>query len=196
MSTHYPSGPWLRVVLNFSNDEKGWENILWYRPTGSIPVHTNVETVAADVNAALKPSFIAAMPVTAQWLGVDVYLNNGTYTVRGSVVESVVGSGSENQLPTEDAVVVAINSGTATREGVGRIFVGGVDEDNVENSRLTSAGSALYVTMAAAMMALVTAGDVPIQLAVWSRVGSALFNAIFAQPSAVLGHRRKRRPRR
>jgi hypothetical protein len=196
MPVHYPAGPWLRVHLQFQNVEKEWENVIWFKITGAVSPTTNISTVASAVNTALKPSFLAWITEDCTWNGVDVYLNNGTYTVAGHVVENAQGDSDAPTLPTEDAAIVTLGAGVGTRVGVGRIFAGGVSASSVTESRVNDAGLVLLAAIKTALMGMTAVGGLVTALAVWSRSMSALEPVVYITPEAILGHRTKRRPRR
>jgi len=104
------------------------------------------------------------------------------------------GSFENGILPGEDAVIVRINAGVATRSGAGRIFVGGIDQSMIAESKLSGLGATSFAALCTALMGVSTLGGVTCQLAVWSRKLNALDVAVFCDPATVLGHRRKRRP--
>lgn len=193
---HYPAGPWLRVVFNFSNNEKFWSSDVWWKQTTSPPGSLNIATVAAAVDTAVQTPMLAALGTDAQYQGNDCYFNNGTYTVAAHTFPGASGTGAGNCLPTEVAAIVALNSGVGTRAGVGRLFFGGVDESNVSESRISGAGLTLYAAIYTALKGLTSPGGLTLALAVWSRKLNALEPVVFGNPKAILGHRRKRRPRR
>lgn len=196
MSVSFPAGPWIRTVFNWQNDEKNWQNDVWWKVTGTVPLHTDVNVVAADFDTALQPVFVEVITPQAQYSGVDLYLNNGSYTVAGHTNPAAAGTVSGGALPTEDAVIVTLNSGIATRAGVGRNFYSGIPETLVTDSRVNPTGVTAYNNIKTAMLALSTAGGVAFTLAVWSRKMAALEVASFGTVEAICGHRRKRRPRR
>lgn len=196
MPVHYPTGPWLRVVMFFSNDEKSWQNVLWYKVTAPVPGDVNVDTVASDVSTAIEATVLPILPPGANYNGVNVYLNNGTYTVAAENNMSVAGTAPDTGIPTEDAAIVSLNSGVGTRAGVGRLYLGQPSETNVSESKINSTGEPLYEAFKNSLMTLVTAGGVAIKLAVWSRKLGVLEPVVFATVRTILGHRRKRRPTR
>ena len=193
---HYPAGPWLRVIAQCSNDEKQWENVIWYKVTPPIPAGTDVNALATYVSGILSPVYVGMMSLGCSYRGVDVYLNNGVYTIGAHVIANVAGTQGATQLPTEDAVIVSINSGVATRAGVGRIYVGGVATSLVTESRLNTTGVTQANALATALKGIVSASGVTVKLAVWSRKLGALEPYSFTAIDGILGHRRKRRPRR
>lgn len=192
----FPAGPWMRVITNFTNGERNWQNDIWYKLTAVPGSGTNVVTVASSVNMAISGAFAAWMPTTCTYLGIDVYLNNGTYTVGAHIIANTPGTGGTKQLPNEDAAIVTLNCGVGTRIGVGRVFVGGVDETNTSASRVTSAGLTLLNNIATALKGVTNPGGISCVLAVWSRKTNAIDVVQFTTSESILGHRKKRRPRR
>lgn len=194
MPTHYPAGPWIRSQIFCGNSEDIWQNDLWFKPTGSIPSGTDINLVAAAVDTALEAAYVGLMNQDSQYLGNNTYINNTTYTDSAETQRSSPGDGIIGALPTEDAIIVRINAGVATRAGAGRIFVGGIDQSMVSGSRLSDVGSANATVLRDAMMGIATLSIVPCKLAVWSRKLNALDVAAFADAATILGHRSKRRP--
>lgn len=192
----FPAGPWARVVLWWDNAEKEWQNDLWFKVTGTISTSTNVDTVATDMDAALRPTLKPIITPDASFLGLDLYLNNGTYTVRGATSAVDSGTASDGALPTEDCALVTLNAGIGTRTGVGRIFFSGVPETFTVDSRLNPDGHTAYNDFATALKAVTTAGGVAMTSAVWSRKMGAIEKTSFTEVAALIGHRSKRKPRR
>lgn len=194
MPTHYPAGPWIRTSLFWKNQESQWQNDLWFKVTGAVPADTDINTVAAAVDTALMGPFTAAASPDATYLGNTTWLNNGTYTISAETSQATSGGASGDGLPSEDAVIVRLNSGVATRAGEGRIFVGGVASENVDDSKLTPDGVALYIAIKTALLGIETLGGVTAKVAVWSRKLGAIEPVTSIALGVVLGHRRKRRP--
>lgn len=196
MPSHFPAGPWIRTILNFEGPEKPWTNELWWKVSGSVPPSTDVNVVAAAVDTALADPFSAAIPTVCKYIGNDTYLNNGTYTVAAHTSVDDTGDVTAVMLPNETAAIVTTSAGVGTRKGVGRLFLGGVAESSVIDSRLSTAGVTLYTAIKTALLAVTTFGPVACKLAVWSRSLSAIEQVSFITVEPILGHRRKRRPRR
>lgn len=196
MASHFPAGPWVRTILNFEGPEKSWTNELWWKVVGSVPSSTDVNVVAAAVDTALSDPFSAAMPDVCKYVGNDTYLNNGTYTVAAHTSVDDTGDASGAMLPNEVAAIVTASAGVGTRKGVGRIFCGGVAESSVSDSRLISEGVTLYTAIKTALLAVTTLGPVSCNYAIWSRSLAAIEKVSFITIEPILGHRRKRRPRR
>lgn len=192
----FPAGPWLRAVLWWQNQEQEWQNDIWFKVTGTISPSTNVDTVATDLDAALNALLIAVICPDAFYIGLDAYLNNGTYTVKGQTNGNTAGNATGDALPTENAAIVTLNAGIGTREGVGRIFFSGVPENFTTESKLNSSGHSGYNDVATALKGITTAGGVPIELAMWSRKAGAIEKVSFTEVSNLIGHRSKRKPRR
>lgn len=196
MSTHLPPGPWIRTQFFFENSEREWSNVVWWKITGSIPSGTDIISVATDFDTMFNGVLPAMLPPTTIFLGTNCYLNNGTYTVDGTVYEETPGTAAGDPLPTEDSAIVTINSGIGTRKGVGRFFISGLAEDQAINSRLSTLGQTNMNAIKNAIAGLLTAGGVPVKAGVWSRSMNAVEANVFLNFSDLLGHITKRRPRR
>lgn len=196
MPVHYPAGPWVRIIVHLSNNERPWQNDLWFKIQGAIPSGFNIATFTAALDTDYSSAWTDCLSAVCTYDGIDVYLNNGTYTVSGETPGGAAGAVSGTMLPTEDAAIVTLSAGIGTREGVGRVFIGGVPETYVTESKLSSAGVAAYSALAGFLKSTATYGGVTIVPAVWSRKANAIEAIVFTVLRPILGHRRKRRPRR
>jgi hypothetical protein len=194
MAVHYPAGPWIRSIMYFRSPDSQWQNDLWFKVTGPVPGGVDINAVAAAVDTFLMNQFLAFMNEANSYVGNTTYLNNAVYTISAETIHSSFGAGTLVALPTEDAAIVRLDSGIATRSGNGRIFVSGLDSDMVDESRLSTDGVAAFVGLKNALMGIVDLGTVPCQVGVWSRKLNALEVVQFVSAAAVLGHRTKRRP--
>lgn len=196
MPMHFPAGPWMRLIIHCSNFEKSWQNDLWYKGTAAVPAGTDVQAVAMACDTAVRGAYLNWMPSSCSFDGVDAYINNGTYTVSGNTTTSAFGTGSGNALPTEDAAIVTISNGVGTRLGVGRIFVGGVADSHVTESKINDTGAPILTALMDALKGILSPGGVPVKLGVWQRKNGLLNSYNYTKIEPILGHRTKRRPRR
>lgn len=194
MSTHYPAGPWARAVIFTQSPEKEWQNDMWFTAGGTASSAFDIQAAAAAFDTAFNAPYVAALCEVSTYQGVNFYYNDGAMTRRGETFPASGGTVTGNQLPSEDAAVVTLNSGIGTRKGVGRVFIGGVAESAVDLSRLKPGSITQYNALFAALKTGWTYAGVTFKLAVWSRLAGSVNAVSYYQAEQVLGHIRHRRP--
>ncbi len=191
----FPAGPWARAAFWFENTEREWSSDLWFQHTGAIPSGFDVEAAASDLSTLFKTPVLDLIAAETHFLGCDLWVNNGSYTASGQATDDTTGSGVGDALPTEDAIVVRLQTGAGGPSGRGRIFLSGIAENNVVLSRLTPACVTSAQALVAAMLAP-TFGGTAWYLSHWNRKAGNLAGVIYGQAAPVMGHQRRRRPRR
>jgi hypothetical protein len=195
MPTPLPAGPWIRFVQYYGGLSKFWQNEWWFKVTSSVPPTTSVASVGAALYAAISPPVSNIMNQEYSILGWRVYLNNGVYTASYDANSIVSGTLVSDSLPVEITAIVTGNAGVATRAGVGRTFLSGLDSSLLDNGRLTNAAVTLLDAINTALKGIVAPGGVSAAYAIWSRKLGSLDIVAFTAETAVTGAIRKRRPR-
>lgn len=192
----YPTGPWVRVVTYYSNLEKEWQNVNWFRVTGVADPAFNILTFASAYYNHFKGAMNTILAGNCVQRGITLYYNNAAYTATGNVPDTLNGDGTTNQCPNEVAAVVRLQSDQGGPHGRGRMFVGGVDEANTTGSTLSPAAMTNYTAFMTAFKGPFTNQGLTIELRLFSRFAGELLALAYTQVDQVLGHRRKRRPLR
>jgi hypothetical protein len=196
MPTPLPAGPWMRMISYWNNNNKGWQNELWFKVTGTIPSNFDIAALTAGVSNDYFNLFSDVNSVATTFDGIDCYFNNGTYTVSGETGSAGDGTVTGNTLPNEDAAIVTLSAGIGTRVGTGRIFLGGVPTTFVLESKLSTAGITAYSSVLSYFTTTVDYQGMNFIPSIWSRKNNALEPIKFTVLRPILGHRTRRRPRR
>jgi hypothetical protein len=188
--------PWMRMTIFSQNDEREWENVLWFTADEPLPGNFDAKANAQTVYDHFSNEFANPLQVGfAEVLGARVAVNNSTYTTVNDVIDTQAGNEASAELPTESVVIVQAQCEVAGPSGKGRLFISGVCQDNTTVSRLSDAGKLLYQALVDKLNA-VTVGDHGVQWrsCVYSRHNTALQRVKFWELADVLCHRKKRRP--
>jgi len=196
MSERYPTGPWVRTQLYFQGALKQFQNDIWWYMSEGPPESPDFSAALAAVDSLIETNLCPLMNETCEYLGTNFYLNNASYTQSVRSYSATPGTASGNPLPDEVSAIVTLNSEVGTREGVGRIFVGGLDNTQASASRMNSDGFAALNTFATALKAVTGFGNIPAAIGIWSRKLNVIKPCPIVQAEYLLGHRSKRRPRR
>jgi len=196
MPVHYPTGPWVRTQLYFQGALKQYQNDLWWYMSESPPSDPDLTGAVAAVDSLIETGFLALMNENCEYLGCNFYLNNGSYTQSIRSYSAMEGAADGNPLPDEVAGIVTLNSEVGTREGVGRIFVGGIDNTLVTASRFNETGYPLLQALSAGLKSSETFSNIPCIIGLWSRKLNVVKPCPIVSAEYLLGHRTKRRPRR
>jgi len=191
-----PGTTWMRVQIFSQNDEREWENVLYFKSVAGLPSGFDAKANATSVFNALKGPFSDPLQVGfAEVLGAKVSVNNGTYTTVNDVIDSTAGNEASAEVPTEVCVIVQAQCEVAGPSGKGRLFISGVCQDNISVSRLSTAGLNVYQEIVDTLNAPVV-GDASVSWlsCIYSRFNNALQPVKFWELSDVLCHRKKRRP--
>ena len=196
MSVHYPTGPWVRTQLYFQGALKQYQNDIWWYMAESPPDNPDFAGALAAVDSLVENDICPLMNQACQYLGTNFYLNNGTYTQAVRSYSTTDGGATNSPLPDEVAAIVTLDAEVGTREGVGRIFIGGLDNGWASASRLNPGGYPLLQDLAAALLSVETFGNIPCKIGLWSRKLNVIKPCPIVNAEYLLGHRTKRRPRR
>lgn len=191
----FPPGPWARTLFRFANNERQWMNEIWWNTSGTATSGFNIITFATAVDTALTVKMMGCTNEGVHSEGSTTYYNNGTYTTSGTVYTNETGPGSSGQLPSESAVVVRLQANIKGPSGRGRVYLSGVDESFVTESRLNTTGQTAMTTLTTAIQAGLSNQGIVLKPVVYSRKLAALNLTIYCQWENVLGHIKKRRPR-
>jgi hypothetical protein len=188
--------PWMRIQIFSQNEEREWENVLWFTADEPLPGGFDAKANATTVYGNMSDAFSNPLQVGfAETLGAKVAVNNGVYTTVNDVISTNGGEEVSAEIPTEACVIVQAQCEVAGPSGKGRLFISGVCSDNISVSRLSTAGAALYQQIPDLLNAVVVGNaGVSWRSCIFSRHNNALQRVKFWELSDVLCHRKKRRP--
>lgn len=128
--------------------------------------------------------------ITARFVGGDSgWVSDNLSNIGAGVVTG-------DTCPGEvSAIIRKVGSGPAKRAH-GTIFFPCVPESFTEDSRLTSTARTTYFNGLVTLLSPSAMGPSDLQLCVWSRVAHQLYPTTAIQVMTIMGHQRRRRPRR
>jgi len=146
------------AYANFFTEGTGKQlsNTLYWQ--GSAPPSSgyNPSTFAQSIYTALVTKWAACLSNVFYCNGVRVFVHNGPSESTGIYLLSTPGSVAVAALPDEVAAVVQRQTPVAGRSGRGRIFVRGLPNTFVTESRLNSTGVAALSTLITGLQATIT----------------------------------------
>lgn len=144
----------LRVAVQYiSSRGEDAVNVLHFRHTGGAITAPQVENLFDALDTWFSTYWADLASNTWQtdfYSAVDLTVEGGAVYSR---VSTATGGSTAQALPAHDTVAVSLRSGFSGRSRRGRIYHVGLAEDMTENSTLTNAASATFITTYTALLA-------------------------------------------
>jgi hypothetical protein len=189
-----PHGPWFRFIVYWTNKDTRWQNDLWYNVTAS-GTSANLINVLNDFTTMISSLWLNNINDSNTLYAVKLYANNGTFTESRTVYPGTEGDVVLGVIPIQVTLVGAISSDIATRQGQGRIKIGGISSEDLDGD-YPSTGAVTWVNaLLAGLGGFVESAGWTMALAVWDRVTAVLHDVLTSAISGKLGSMRRRIPR-